>query len=75
MGGRRPARLRVNVLALGLCRAQQKCVSDGVSTGGFGVHLIFIFSHTSITPPQIKKGEFRKRFCTVGLSFDGEGFS
>ena len=28
---RRPAGL--NVLALGLCRAQQKCISDGVSTG------------------------------------------
>lgn len=50
-GGGRPARLWVNVLALGLCRAQQKCISDGVSTGGFGVHPIFIFFHTSISPP------------------------
>lgn len=31
--GGRPGGLWVNVLALGLCRAQQKCISDGVSTG------------------------------------------
>lgn len=41
------AGLRVNVLASGLCRAQQKCISDGVSTGALEFTL---FSYSLIHP-------------------------